>query len=824
MPVNRKAVGRLPALSCVLPPILFGWWALPALAETATLEEVIVTARKRDESLQETPVAVTALDATALRDAGIRNLSNLNQIAPNIEVSSANGNAPAANIYIRGVGQRNTGVNIDSGVGIYLDGVYLGRPDGALLDINDMQSVQVLRGPQGTLFGKNTTAGALVFTSNKPVDEFEGLVGTRVGNYERLDGDFMLNVPVTDQLWTRLSGAYRSADGYIDNEYDGKKYMNEDRSTIMWQTRWAPGDDWLVDLNLNHAETDQRPRPQKCRPVPGYEGWQAALLDQLAVIPATGQTYGDFCQQAADAGGGDKLTVISDLGGKYQVKNDGASLTAAWDINEHMGLKSISAWRYTEAEQDDDLDNTGTPFVHRTMTVHPTYKGPNKTDQYSQELQLTGDMFNERLTYVAGLYWFNEKSDGAISVGYLGPYDPAIGNLFFLNTSNNQYHTDNKAAAAFVQGEWQFDEHWRTTLGLRYTDETRKLERNRYSVIPASLDLNGNPVTAIDGGLYSVTRPGFAYNPDFQLAFQDYARRKNSDGDYSPMASVQYMIDGNEWVDLGTVYLTYSQGFLSGGLSEAPSGELEDYKPEEVTSWELGYKLDLLDRTLRVNGAFYYMDYKNRQLTTLVINPGTGSPAPATLNAEKSSISGFELETTWLATEQLTLTFNMTLNDGDIDTFDDVQLTLGQGATPPPGCERTSLVVIQVDSCPNDRSDESLPRLPKQTYYLAAQYAWPLSVGTVTPRIQASLKRDIEYCFDAASCTSGLWKEDEQFDLSARLNWVSPDEQWVGALYGNNLTDTHYMVGGTALVESSGVGGYSVATPRMYGVELEYRF
>ena len=144
-----------------------------ALAQDNVLEEVIVTARKREESLQETPVAVTALNADQLRDAGIRNLADLNQIAPNIEVSSANGTAPLANIYIRGVGQRNTGPNIDSGVGIYIDEVYIGRPDGALLDIYDIQSVQVLRGPQGTLFGKNTTGGALVFTTNRPSDEFE---------------------------------------------------------------------------------------------------------------------------------------------------------------------------------------------------------------------------------------------------------------------------------------------------------------------------------------------------------------------------------------------------------------------------------------------------------------------------------------------------------------------------------------------------------------------------------------------------------------------------------------------------------------------------
>ncbi len=816
---------RLPlTLGLALAAGFAAWPGSSLRAESLALEEVIVTARKRDEKLQETPVAVTALDAQVLRESGIRNLANLNQVVPNIEVSTANGNAPAANIYIRGVGQRNTGLNIDSGVGIYLDGVYLARPDGALLDIVDMQSVQVLRGPQGTLFGKNTTAGALVFTTNKPVDSFEAELGTRVGNYDRLDGSGMLNLPVTDTLWTRFSGAYRSADGYIDNDYDGKEYMNEHRRNLIWQTRWAPAEDWLVDLNLNYAKTNQRARPQKCLPVPGYEGWQAELLNTLAITPNTGRTLGDFCQDAVEAGGGDSLTVVSDLGGKYKVTNQGAALTAEWDYSEHLSVKSITAWRYTSAQQDDELDSTGIPFLHRTMTVHPSYDDPAKTDQYSQEFQLTGDAFEQRLRYVTGLYWFNEQSNGDIQIGYLGPWDPAISNLFFLNATGTDLDTDNTAVAAFAQAEWEFNPRWRGTVGLRYTDEERKLDRRRYSPVPASLDLSGGRVTVVGGGLYAVQRPGFSYNPDFELKQYQYTRRKLHDNDYTPMASLQYLLDEASWLDVGNLYLTYAQGFLSGGISEAPSGELEDYKPEEVESWELGFKLEMLGRRLRVNGALFYTDYHNRQLTTVVIDPVSGNPAPDTINAAESTITGFELETAWLAMENLTLSFNMTLNDGDIDKFDDVQLTLASGDQPAPGCLRQDLAVVQIDACPNDRSDESLPRLPRQTYFVAAEYAWPVSIGTVTPRLQAGWKRDIEFCFDSASCRSGLWHEGNQFDLSARLNWLSPDEAWFAALYGNNLTDEDYMVGGTALVDSSGVGGYSVATPRTYGVELQYRF
>ncbi len=815
---RQKSVVALSVAAFALPPMI-----QPALSQELVLEEIIVTARKRVETLQETPVAVTALSTEALRDAGVRNLADLNQVVPNIEVASGNGNAGIANIYIRGVGQRNSGANIDSGVGIYIDGIYVGRPDGALLDINDVQSVQVLRGPQGTLFGKNTTGGALVFTSNPPVDEFEGKIGTRVGNYDRLDADLMLNIPITDSLFTRLSGTHRSRDGFLDNLYDGKEYNDEDRQSLIWQTRWLVSDNFTADLNINWGQTDQTARPQKCLSVPGYVGWQEALFDTLAIVPSTGRTLDDFCQDAQNAGGGDERKLISDLGGSYEVENLGTGLTLEWGLGDNLSLKSISGWRYTEAEQNDELDNTGIPFLHRTNSIHP-FSTPAETDQYSQEFQLTGAAFDDRMQYVAGVYWFKEETDNRRTVNILGPFDPAIGGTFFTSSTANQKIAENEAIAVFSQVEWEFNDHWRTTIGLRYTDEDREFTRELYLPVAETLDANGGPVLALGGGIYAVTRPGFEYNPNFDFALDSAPDGKVSNDDFTPMASVQYLIDEGGIVDNGSLYLTYSEGFLSGGLSEAPAGDLEEFDPEEVENWEFGFKLDMLDRRLRVNGALFYTDYTNRQLTTLVINPATGSPAPATINAAESTIKGIELETTWLASQNWLVTFNATINDGEIDEFDDVQLTLADSDTVAPGCTRSSLVIVEVDECPNDRSDENLPRLPEETYLLAVQYSWDSSFGLVQPRVQWSWKFDIDYCFDSASCQTGLWLEDKQFDFSARISWLSPDGNWSGALYGSNLTDEDHFVGGTALVESSGIGGHAAVAPRMYGAELEYRF
>ncbi|MCZ6830945.1 MAG: TonB-dependent receptor, partial [Gammaproteobacteria bacterium] len=705
---------------------------LPLAAQDAVLEEVIVTARKRAESLQETPVAVTALGAAALREAGVRNLADLNHIAPNIEVQSANGNAPLANIYIRGIGQRNTGPNIDSGVGIYIDDVYVGRPDGALLDLNDIASVQVLRGPQGTLFGKNTTGGALVFTTNRPQEEFEGSVELRVGNYDRLDGAVVLNVPLSDSWMTRLAVTGVSRDGFIDNAYDGESYVDEKRLNAIWQLRWLATENLTLDLSVNYADTDQKARPQKCVPVPGVVGWQAALFDAIQVVPSTGRTYDDFCQDAADEG--DERDVISDLGGAYEAENQGVSLVAEWEINDNLSLKSVTAWRYTDAAQDDELDHTALPWLHRTQLVHPD-SGNRETDQYTQEFQLTGAAFDDRMQYVAGAFYFSEKTDGNRAVNFLGPFDPGIGGLFMLNATSTLLEAENTAWAVFSQVEWSFNDNWRTTLGIRYTDEERELDRERYALIPETLDANGGFVLPIFSGAWAVDRSVFEYDPNFGFMLSDFTSADVGDDDTSFMGSIQYLITESDWIDAGSVYLTYSEGFLSGGLSEAPSGDLETFEPEEVENWEFGIKLDLLNRRLRINAAVFYSDYTNRQLTTLVINTRTNSPAGATINAAKSTISGIELETTWLATDNLEFSFNATFNDGEIDEFDDTQLLLADVSMPPAaGCERTDLTLIQIDSCPIDRANENLPRLPDQTYYAAVQYNLNTGVGVFIPR------------------------------------------------------------------------------------------
>lgn len=818
---HSNFAGKLIPQLAAIPLAIASTVAIPAMAQNQlVLEEVIVTARKRAESLQESPVAVSAFSAAKLAEAGASTLADLNQLVPNIEVQNGNGTGGVANIYIRGIGQRNTEPNLDSGVGIYIDGVYLSRADGALLDVNDLQSVQVLRGPQGTLFGKNTTGGALVFNTNRPSEVFEGSAGAKVGNYGTQDANLAVNIPINDQWMTRLSMVSKKSDGYIENEIDGDDYVDADRLSAIWQLRWLPSDELTLDLNANWSKTAQKARPQKCKVLNSGGGWQSQLFDALYITPDTGRTYVDFCRDGENAGGGDPRVVQSDIGGDYNAETKGLSFTADWELNDEMSLKSITAWRNTEAAQDDELDHTAVPFLHRTQNVHPS-RGGRDTDQFSQEFQLTGEALNGSVQYVSGLYYFEEQTNASSTVTNIGPYDNAIFGFGFRGDSNIA-STDNKSAAAYTEIDWEFAESWRLTIGARYTWETREYKEIELLVDGSTLSTGSDPVTEVSpgAGLW-IVGSDFSFNPNYGFTQGGTIEGDVSNTDFTPKASIQYIFDGEGFINSGSTYFTYSEGFRSGGLSEAATGDIEEFDPETVTNLELGLKLDMLENRLRVNVAAFHMAYQDQQFTTVVINPNTGNPSGATINVDESTIQGIEIETTFLPIDNLELTMNATFNDGKFDEFTDTQLTSGVRGTVPEGCVQSDLTAVVVDACEIDRSGENMVRLPEKTVFLAAQYQIITPIGAVIPRLQASWKYGVEYCFDASSCASDLWYADKQYNVDARLTWI-PDEQWRVAFYGTNLTNEDYIIGGTALADTSGVGGIVFNPPKMYGAELMF--
>lgn len=823
--------------------------AAPALTYSASvLEEVVVTARKRQESLQETPIAISAMSGDQLAAQGINSTADLRASVPNIDVYSGNGTTGAGNIFIRGVGARNTGVNYDSGVGIYLDGVYLSRADGAVMDNVDIASLQVLRGPQGTLFGKNTTGGAILYSTNKPTDRFEGTADLRAGNYGRLDGKITVNTPlVADLLNARFSLFSTRRDGTVENVTLHEKLSDEDRMGAQAHFLLLIDNDIQVDFNNFYSKTDQKARGQKCQFVQGSPGagWQAGLQDVPIVIPSQGKSIADLCRDNENLSI-DKVT--SDLvHNNYFAENYQSAITVDWDIRDDLSFKSVTAYRGTRSAEANDLDATANPLLTRTNFTSGGSK--RSTDQWSQEFQFTGNAFDEKLDYVAGVFGFSEKSGGGAYAGITGPYfgTSGVDQIAYYTNQRTSLEADNWSGSIFTQADWKFDEAWTLTAGLRYTKESRKLTRVIDQVDPSTLAKNGSPPAQgpfpdpetgnssdtyywPDGPGSFNTSPGYMHvvtaSTSGLIADINNQTAKSDKSAWTPMVSLQRSFEDVGFIETGSAYVTMAKGFLSGGLSEAidPNTQLmPEYKPEKVINYELGFKFDALDRRIRVNTAVFYLDYTDRQLTSVTINPEIGQISAIPINAKKSSIKGIEIESEFIPIDNLQLTANLTFNHGEISKFDDHRI-VETGSNPQLSCQRIGIngsTMKTVDYCAVDRSGEDLPRLPTQIYFAAAQYTFNTELGSLTPRIQFSFRKDVDNCFDVSSCDSGIYKVNQR-DISARLTWASPDKSWSLSAYGNNLSDQRYIIGGTPLVDVTQTAGVVYSDPRMYGIETHY--
>ncbi len=823
-----------------------------ANAEALVLEEVVVTARKREESLQEVPVAVSAFNAEIMESMGIRNLRDFDGLVPGLHLGGGgNGLKGDGNAYIRGVGQRETRVTIDSGVGIYLDDVYIARASGALLDAVDIQSVQVLRGPQGTLFGKNTTGGAILYQSRKPESDFSADARLTLGNYDRRDVSLAVNVPlVEDKLLSRWTVASVQQDGYTENAADGTDWIDDDRQIAIGQLRWLPSDDVIVDFSANYTRTDQKPQGVKCNWL-GDELEEAGFpqegsLETLINIFAP-ETVEEACNRSGDDLPIDKfLSEQSSTNnifyqGTYQVSTTMATAAVYWDISDTLQLKSITSYRNTAQEADEDIDGMDLVVVGR-LGVRD-----NDTDQYSQEFQFIGNAMNERLNYTFGLYAFYEETDNDWLQDFAGYIEtttssnPAAGiNTTMLTRSNlHERETENVSYAGFGQLDFDLTETLILTAGLRYTWEKRKTTYNESRVYLPSIG-NGEYLGDLDtiysaNILHNFSEPGgrpvtewlYGFDPDgpggqpFEVgAFGTLSDDRNDD-DWNPMASIKYLPTDDVLealgLDSGMTYLTYSTGFRSGGVTVGNGDfdgdqiiDLENYKPEFVDMIELGFKIEAFNRKLRANIAMFYQQYDDIQLTTTIPDPNFGVPLPAIENAGEAEISGIETEFTLLPTDNLRFTGSVAYMDAEYKEW------LSQVPDPATG-EQVTI----------DRSDEPMPRAPEWMAFLSTDYFINTNdYGTFVANFVIRYTDELYGGFDRPS----FFVQDEinapaETFYDTRLTWTAPDDRLTIAAWVKNLTDIDdHLRGGVPTVGVARTSGGTFARPRTYGIDLSYRF
>lgn len=825
------------------------------VASTGAIEEVIVTARRREESLQETPIAITAISGGELRERGITRVTELTKSVPSLHIGEGHAN----HIFLRGVGESNGFARIDPPVGFYLDDVFLPRTDSQLMDTVDIQSIQVLRGPQGTLFGKNTTGGAVVLTLEKPHDQFEGYWEIGLANYNQRRARIGANIPIADRLYARIAGNFIKDDGFL-KDVNGSRSSSNDRSSLILQTRWDATDDLRVDSLLFYGRKRER-----------FPGFNCTVNDRNALFieglfvqwpgdtdPSRPSAWPDNCEKNSRDAVGDLRTNMGDATQHLDHEMDDfiLGLTLDWNYHDDHTLKVIAGGVDTVRGPILIASNSGGPEIfHGNFATEDSNRR-----SLTLEFQASGTAFNNRLNYAAGLFGMRERIDetdmsiqtlvglDGTTLAALGQQEqpsrpppggttPFVG-IFGNAQSLNSYDLDNTTLAAYSQVSYDITENLQLTMGVRYTQETRetdwKLFRADHEAINQRLALHprfGPPVATFNPflGAWAEDPVRIAQDlfpdttgdglPNYPIDFVNpflADRRKETFRETTPMASLSYHLPSN-WLprNLDTVmtYATWSNGFKSGMFEPLGVDGLQNVEPETIENREIGIKMDAFQRSLRFNAAAYSMLFDDQQLLQLQSDSAGDTTNVIFTNVGKSEIEGIELELQWVPFPGWMANLSYSNNNYQYTEYDDFDLVAK-------AVEQRDVLV--------DRTDEPFQFSPERTLAAGVQVAWDTVVGTFVPRMDVSYKSDMYMGFDRGAFEA--FRRDTELAgqpaftlVDLRLSWTDVDEETTVAAFIKNATDKRYRVG-VISVQVIGTFNQVYGDPRRYGLEVRRKF
>jgi len=755
--------------------------------------EIIVTARKTAENLQTTPVAVTALSSEMLERSQINDVAQVQQMVPNISFGQATAQPGSATIGLRGQSGTDGLLTIDNAVGLYLDGVYIARSAGALLNLVDVEQVEVLRGPQGTLFGRNTTGGSLNLVSKQPTGEFEGSLRVRYGNYDAKELVTVVNLPIAnDVLAARFVYQHSDRNGFAVNSTDGKDVGSDNVDFLRGTLRFAP-EALPVTLTLAGDYTDRKTSGQIVdiygarTTSPTGAAFGAFLIPARCATtasPACFVTNGSTIQSYV---GGNPFQVSLTPGLYGTAKTWGASITAEADISENVQFKSITAWR--DLETHSLSDNDGTPYVLSGGIPGITVNLPGRAigqgnhiwqNQFSQELQLSGKAIDNKLNWIVGAFFFKEEGEDLSLSSSNVPGASAAASVSGIFRGE----VENSSRAAFGQMTYELVDGFRITAGARYTKDKRSL-----------ISRNGR-VATLGTGAFSCTVTASLLAD----AANCISTKQEATYDYWSYTF------GPDWQineDL-FLYAKISRAYRAGGwnLRTLFPGSRNDFDPEKVTDYEVGAKVDLLDRKLRVNVAAFSTDYQNiqRSIQALVGTPPTLSNV--TQNAAKAKIKGLEVELVAAPTSNLRMNASFGYTDAKHKAFFDQ-------ATPP-----------------NDLSATPFTLTPKTTFSAGVDYTVPIGgeneiilhgdvyhkgsqYGVAPPPFTGLTETARMKPYDLVNAT-----------ITLRLAEMGVDVQ----AYVRNLFDKRYLMRNLNQEHSLGFTSGTPGDPQTYGIALNYKF
>lgn len=750
--------------------------------------EIIVSARRRDESAQDVPIALTAIGAETLEKTGNYTLTQIQQIVPSLQVFSFN--PRNTNINIRGLGSNVALTNdgLENGVGFYIDNVYYGRVGQTQFDLVDLQQIEVLRGPQGTLFGKNTTSGAINITSRKPSfdPEFSGEASVGDYGYYQLRGSASTGL-VDDLIAVRLSGAVTERRGFLYNVTQNERAQDYSNWSVRGQLLVTPSSELEVRIIGDFSR-------QKQNHVLNIFANYFGTYENGAVIP------NNFAQRAARFPGYafptiDPFARRGEADGHYQSNMDGYGVSGQvdWSLGGAK-LTSITAYRWWDWNPANDGDSTALPIVTKAQQA-------NRQRQFSQEIRLASDG-GSPLNYVVGAYYFWQviRGDGKSAYGPaaalwnrpptspipLEVWQAALDGFEANSTSDPR----TKSYALFGQLDWKFTDRLTLTAGLRYTHEKKSGSFNQIHV--AGIDLS--TLTPVLSAQAAAVRAQFNPVTSYSTRF--------SDDSLSGLATLSWQFSGD-----ALAYATYSRGNKSGGLNltNLPPGIDPDVAPETVDSYEVGIKSQWWDRRVTLNVAGYWTEIGDYQTAITEQVPNTVNVRQYIANIPGVRSRGVEGDLVFAPSQRASFYGSVAYADTTYSSY--------PNAPQAPEAQIPGTVAVQ------DLTGEQLPGVPKFTYTLGGDVSAPLgSLGGRDLAVYAHADYSHRSSFNTSSSNS-IYADVPAYGIAnARIGIRTEDGLLDLSLWARNLFDKEYFQ--TLSPAVTGIVTALIGEPRTLGVTL----
>lgn len=764
----------------------------------AAFEQIIITAQKRSESLQKTPLAVSAFSGEELREDGVSSIEDIGSRTPGLVFSAFSVGQPE--IAIRGIGTKEDGAAASDSTVISVDDVYVAARTAQVFDIFDLERVEVLRGPQGTLYGKNSIGGSINFITSKPTEDLRGRTRVTVGNYGRLDVGAMVSGGLSDNLLGKFSFSSRNYDGHTTNVHTGQTY--DDKETLSWRGHllWHLTDDLNVTFTVDGADDDIGDTNR----VPVGSAGDSTLdnaNNPVAVAAAFGTNNDPFRAANDEIGHTDRDVLGYAMKVNYETEN--------------FTVSSISSYRESDFLWWEDSE--GLPgFTTFDPTVAPlngfrrdiTDTAVEDTEQLTQEFRLVSPG-GEKFDWVLGVFYSEESIDRTESFcipncGFdVIPQDQIaypegatrVQSNFIVNRSIQS--NDSTSWAAYGQGTYLLDDNLKLTVGLRYSYEEKDVA------------FQGD----IDDG---VVAAGVFIQENFAVTAKD---------DWDNVSG-RVVLDWQANKDV-MVYGSISNGFKSGGFigsPSTPSRALQSFDEETALNYELGVKSFLFDSTVKLNAAFFFTDYEDLQVTRfaqLADNPTNPFGEFITENAASADIKGVELEFAWMATEDLEFGGSYAYLDATYTDFTPNVANLAPNDGAGPCASGTTAVSSDpADGCIPDFSGNVLRQAPENMVHLYGRYIHEMGdAGMLKAKLTYRFQDDSFYDPDNNAITTipqyNLW--------DAQVSWTDEYESWIVTAWVKNLGDEEYRTH-IYSQRNAQIAFANFAAPRTFGVTVDYSF